>query len=145
MMKGTQFPTIFEDKGLDDFFEGFFRPVRHWGTEIGDIVPPMDVSETEKAFLIKAEMPGIKKDDIDVSVKDGVLTISGESKEETEEKKEGKVIRQERRYGKYVRSMSIGANVDVEHIKADYDDGILELTLPKLAIEEAKKIKVDIH
>ena len=145
MMKGTHFPTIFEEKGLDDFFEGFFRPVRNWDTEIGDIVPPMDVSETEKAFLIKAEMPGIKKDDIDVSVKDGVLTISGESKEETEEKKEGKVIRQERRYGKYVRSMSIGANVDVEHIKADYDNGVLELTLPKLAVEETKKIKVDIH
>jgi len=145
MMRSTHFPTLFEDKGLDDFFEGFFRPVRNMSTEVGDMIPLMDVTETEDAFLVKAEMPGIKKDDIDVSVEDGVLTISGETKEETEEKKEGKVISQERRYGKYVRSMSIGNNVDGEHIKAHYDDGVLELTLPKVAVEETKKIKVDIH
>lgn len=145
MMRGTHFPTIFEDKGLDDFFEGFFRPVRQMDTEVGDMMPLMDVSETETAFLIKAEMPGIKKEDIDVSLKDGMLTISGETKEETEEKEEGKVIRQERRYGTYVRSMSIGANVDGEHIEANYDNGVLELTLPKVALEETRKIKVDIH
>jgi HSP20 family protein len=145
MMRGTHFPTIFEDKGLDDFLEGFFRPVRQMDTEVGDMMPLMDVSETETAFLIKAEMPGIKKEDIDVSLKDGMLTISGETKEETEEKEEGKVIRQERRYGTYVRSMSIGANVDGEHIEANYDNGVLELTLPKVALEETRKIKVDIH
>jgi HSP20 family protein len=145
MMRGTHFPTIFEDKGLDDFFEGFFRPVRQMDTEVGEMMPLMDVSETETAFLIKAEMPGIKKEDIDVSLKDGMLTISGETKEETEEKEEGKVIRQERRYGTYVRSMSIGANVDGEHIEANYDNGVLELTLPKVALEETRKIKVDIH
>jgi HSP20 family protein len=145
MMRGTHFPTIFEDKGLDDFFEGFFRPVRQMDTEVGEMMPLMDVSETETAFLIKAEMPGIKKEDIDVSLKDGMLTISGGTKEETEEKEEGKVIRQERRYGTYVRSMSIGANVDGEHIEANYDNGVLELTLPKVALEETRKIKVDIH
>jgi HSP20 family protein len=145
MMRGTHFPTIFEDKGLDDFFEGFFRPVRQMDTEVGEMMPLMDVSETETAFLVKAEMPGIKKEDIDVSLKDGMLTISGETKEETEEKEEGKVIRQERRYGTYVRSMSIGANVDGEHIEANYDNGVLELTLPKVALEETRKIKVDIH
>ena len=145
MMRSTHFPTLFEEKGLDDFFEGFFRPVRHMEAEVGDMMPLMDVSETDDAFLVKAEMPGIKKDDIDVTIEDGVLTISGETKEETEEKKEGKVIRQERRYGKYVRSMSVGNNVDGEHIKAHYGDGVLELTLPKVAVEETKKIKVDIH
>lgn len=145
MMRSTNFPTIFEDKGLDDFFEGFFRPVRQLDAEIGDMTPLMDVSETEDAFLVKAEMPGIKKEDIEVSVEDGLLTIRGETKEETEEKKEGKVIRQERRYGKYVRSMSISPNVDGEHIEANYNDGVLELALPKLAVEEAKKIRVDIH
>ena len=144
-MRSTHFPTVFEDKGLDDFFEGFFRPVRQMDTEIGDMIPLMDVSETEDAFLVKAEMPGIKKEDIDVSIKDGMLTISGETKEETEEKEEGKLIRQERRYGKYVRSMSIGPNVDGEHIEANYDNGVLELTLPKMALEETRKIRVDIH
>jgi HSP20 family protein len=145
MLRSTNFPTLFEEKGLDDFFEGFFRPVRQLRTESGDMMPMMDVSETDDAFLVKAEMPGIKKEDIDVSVHDGVLTISGETKEETEEKKEGKVIRQERRYGKYVRSMTIGTNIDGKHIKAYYKDGVLELTLPKVAVEEPKKIKVDVH
>lgn len=145
MIKNTNFPTLFEEKGLDDLFEGFFRPIRHFGMDTGELMPAMDVTETDEAILVKAEMPGIKKEDIDISIQNGMLTVSGESKEEREEKKEGRVIRQERRYGRYTRSMNMGDNIDGEHISAEYKDGVLEITLPKLAVEETKKIKVDVH
>lgn len=144
MVKTTQFPTLFENRGLDDFFEGFFRPVRYEEGEKGDLVPRMDIRETDEAFIIKAEMPGIKKDDIEINIHDGLLTISGESEEKSEEKEEGKIVRQERRYGKYVRSMTVGNNIDQENINASYNDGVLELTLPKLAAVEPKKIKVNV-
>lgn len=144
MVKTTQFPTLFENRGLDDFFEGFFRPVRYEEGEKGDLVPRMDIRETEDTFIIKAEMPGIKKDDIEINIHDGLLTISGESEEKSEEKEEGKIVRQERRYGKYVRSMTVGNNIDQENINASYNDGVLELTLPKLAAVEPKKIKVNV-
>ena len=144
MVKTTQFPTLFENRGLDDFFEGFFRPVRYEEGEKGDLVPRMDIRETDESFIIKAEMPGIKKDDIEINIHDGLLTISGESEEKSEEKEEGKIVRQERRYGKYVRSMTVGNNIDQENINASYNDGVLELTLPKLAAVEPKKIKVNV-
>lgn len=144
MVRATHFPALFEDRGLDDFFEGFFRPVRKEGEESGDLVPRMDITETDKAFLIKAEMPGIKKEDIEISLHNGLLTISGETEEKSEEKEEGVIVRQERRYGKYVRSMSVGSHIDQENIIANYKDGVLEVTLPKVEAVEPKKIKVDV-
>lgn len=144
MLDTRQFPALFEDRGLDDFFEGFFRPIRPEEGETGDIIPRMDIRETDDSFIMKADMPGIKKEDIEINIHDGLLTISGESEEKTEEKEEGKVVRQERRYGKYVRSMTVGNNIDQEHIKANYTDGVLELTLPKVAKVEPKKIKVNV-
>ncbi len=145
MMRSAHFPALFEDKGLDELFEGFFLPIRQKAMETDHMIPLMDISETDGAFLVKAEMPGIKKEDIDINVHDGMLTISGETTAETEEKREGVVIRQERRSGKYVRSMTVGTNIDGAHITANYTDGVLELTLPKLELEESRKIRVDVH
>ena len=78
----------------------------------------MDVVERDSEFVIRTDLPGIKKEDINVTLENGVLTISGETKEETEEKENGQVIRQERRYGKYMRSLRLATPIDEKKVKA---------------------------
>jgi HSP20 family protein len=106
------------------------------------LAPAIDVSENDHAYVVRAELPGVKKDDLDVTINDGMLTINAETRYEHDEKKKGRVIRQERRYGKYVRSMRLGNDVDDARVTADYTDGILTLTLPKS--EEVKPKKIDV-
>jgi HSP20 family protein len=129
---------------FDRLFEGFLTPARVV-EEAGSLVPAMDVAETEHAYLIKAEMPGVKKEDIDITLENGVLSISGETREEKEEKDNGRVIRQERRYGKYVRSLRLGTEVNDKDIKAAYKDGVLEITVPKAEAVKPKKIAVEVN
>jgi HSP20 family protein len=131
---------------IDTMFEGFFRPLRWLDEEpAGEgLAPRLDVVERNNDFVVTAELPGIKKDDIDVSVENGVLTITAESRSETEEKEGDRVIRQERRYGKYLRSLRLGKAVDEKKVKASYKDGILELTLPKAEEVKPKRITVDV-
>ncbi len=130
---------------FDNLFEGFFRPTRWAIEESGkSLVPAVDIHETENEYLVRAELPGVRKEDIEVSMQNGLLTINAESRSETEEKKGGRVIRQERRYGKWVRSMRLGAHVDDKRIKAAYKDGVLELTLPKAEEVKPKKIEVQV-
>jgi len=133
------------DEDLDRVFEGFFRPLRVVEEATGeDLIPALDVSEKDDAYVIKAELPGVQKEDIAVTLENGVLTISGESGSEKEEKEEGRVIRQERRYGRYVRSLRLGAQIDDKNVKASYKDGVLELILPKAEEVKPKKIAVDV-
>ncbi|MFQ5935058.1 MAG: Hsp20/alpha crystallin family protein [Acidiferrobacterales bacterium] len=133
------------DDDFDNFFEGFFRPPRVSDEAVrGSLIPAVDVSENDEQYVVRAELPGVSKDDINVTVEDGVLTISAETKKEHEERKEGRVIRQERHYGKYVRSLRLGAQVDEHKAKAKYKDGVLELALPKAESEKPKRIAVDI-
>ncbi len=132
----------------DDFsglFENFLQPMR-WAEEEASqgIAPRLDVVERDNEFVVKAEMPGMKKDDIDVSLENGVLTITAETKTETEEKEGNRVIRQERRYGKYLRSLRLGKEIDEKQVKASYKDGILELVLPKAEEVKPKKIAVNV-
>jgi len=131
---------------LDTLFEGFFRPMRWVDEEAAGegLAPRLDVVERNGEFVVKAELPGVKKDDIEVSVENGVLTINAETRSETEEKEGDRVIRQERRYGRYVRSLRLGKAVDERKVKAAYKDGILELTLPKAEEVKPKKISVDV-
>jgi len=131
---------------LDNIFEGFFSPRRTvQSIDSGTFVPAVDVSETDNEYRVKAEMPGVKKADLNVNVQDGVLTINAESRYEDEEKKDGRVIRQERRYGKYSRAMRLGKDVDASGVKAEYKDGVLELTLPKLEEVKPKKISITVN
>ncbi len=127
---------------FDNLFEGLLSPRRVSAENGGALVPAIDVTEDENEYRIKAEIPGVKKEDLNVSVQDGVLTINAESKYEEEKKQEGRVIRQERRYGKFVRSMRLGRDVDSSKVRADYKDGVLDITLPK--VEEVKPKKIDI-
>jgi len=119
-----------------------WRPGRV-STEAGRaLVPALDVVETDGEYLVKAELPGVKKEDLEISVHDGMLTINAHTKYEHEDKDNGRVIRQERRYGKYVRSLRLGNDVDTEKVKAEYKDGVLELRLPK--VEEVKPKRIDV-
>lgn len=131
----------------EDIFENFFRPVRT-GSEnnpSGGLIPAMDIVEKDDAYEIHADLPGIKKEDIDITVHDGVLTLNAESKSEEEEKdKQGRVIRKERRYGKYVRSVKLASDVKEDSVEASYKDGVLKLTLPKAEEAQPKKIQVNV-
>jgi len=127
---------------FDDVFDDFWRPVRRENG--GAFAPAVDVKESDNEYRIRADLPGVKKEDLDISLQDGVLTINAEAKQEKKEEKEGRVIRQERRYGKFVRSMRLGDTVDADKIKAEYKDGVLDLVLPKTEKVKAKKIDVQV-
>ena len=133
------------DNDLDNMFEGFLSPERVFDESGGhDLVPVVDVSENENEFVVRAEVPGVRKEDVNVTVENGVLTISAESKSETEEKEGERVIRQERRYGKYMRSLRLGVDIDESKVKAVHKDGVLQVTLPKAEAVKPKRISVDI-
>lgn len=126
---------------FDDLFRGFFRPVRFEG-QPQQMTIKMDVNENDKAYTVHAEIPGVKKEDIDVSVEGNQVTISAEVKKEKEEKEGEKLLRSERYYGKISRSFTLGSDVEDSQSQAKYSDGVLELTLPKKASSVAKKLAI---
>ena len=114
---------------LDDLFRGFaLRPVR-FEQQAPQI--KMEVKENEGAYLVRAEIPGVKKEDIQVDIEGNMVSISAEVKQEKEQKEADRVIRSERYYGSMSRSFSLAHDVDEKAGKAKYTDGVLELTLPK--------------
>ena len=110
----------------------------------GDWSPRVDISETENNLVVKAEIPDVDKDDIKVSVDQGILTIEGEKKQE-KEKKDEKYHRIERYYGSFYRSFTLPANVDETKIEASFKNGVLNLHIPKLANATHKGINVKIN
>jgi len=108
-----------------------------------DWTPSVDIAETVEAFEIKAELPDVKKEDVKVTVEDGELRISGERKQEKEEK--GKRFhRVERSYGSFMRSFTLPENVDESKLTADYKDGLLNVRLPKTEKAKPKAIAVKV-
>jgi len=103
--------------------------------------PDVDIKETDKEIQIKADLPGMKLEDIEVSVDDDQLIIQGERKEEKEEKEKG-YIRVERNYGSFYRAFNLGVPVKADQIKATYKDGVLEITVPKAEAKKPKKIAI---
>jgi len=108
---------------------------------VADWTPSVDISETEGEYQIKAEIPDVKKEDVKVTVEDGVLTIQGERKHEKEEKGK-KYHRIERSYGSFVRTFSLPDVIDEEKVKAEFKEGVLNLSLPKS--EKAKPKAIDV-
>lgn len=106
--------------------------------------PAVDIYEDEKAIKVKAELPGVKPEEVKIEVEHGVLTLSGERKLEHEEKKEG-YHRVERSYGAFSRSFVLPEGVETEKIEANYKEGVLTLTLPKGAETQRKEIKITTH
>jgi len=103
--------------------------------------PSVDVSEQDDKITVKAELPGVNSEDVEVSVHDGMLTIGGEKKEESEERGEG-VYHSERRYGAFRREIRLPAGVDADKVEATCRDGVLTVTLPKTEQAKAKRIEV---
>ena len=135
---------------IEDMFERYNKAVgwpRSGGQEImrtGDWSPRVDIAETEKEFVIKAEIPEVKKEDVKVTVDNGVLTVLGERKQEKEEKGK-KFHRVERLYGSFSRSFTLPENVDGSKIKATFSDGMLSLQIPKMAEAKVKAIQVKVE
>jgi HSP20 family protein len=108
---------------------------------LADWSPSADITETDAAYLIKAEIPGVQKEDVKVTVQDGMLTMQGERKMEKEEKGK-KFHRIERSYGSFVRSFRIPDDADENSVKAEFKDGMLNVTLAKSAKAKAKSVNV---
>lgn len=112
-----------------------------WNEQTRAWAPALDVREDKNSFIVRAELPGMKRDDIDVSLHDGALVITGER--QAEAKEEGvEIHRQERFYGKFQRALTLPAPVAADKVKANYKDGVLTITLPKT--EEAKPKQIDV-
>ena len=144
----TAFTPILRRHGLlgrphRDFFERFFGdfglPTPF--SEEREFAPAFDVSETDKELIVKADVPGMDKEDINISLSDGLLTITGEKKKEKEDKNENYHC-VEMRYGKFSRTMRLPVEVDTEKVDATYKDGVLKITLPKSETVKPRKIKI---
>lgn len=125
---------------FDDLFRGFFRPVRM------DLELPqfkMDVKEDDKAYTVHADLPGVNKEDIHVSIEGNTVAISAETRSEAEQKEGEKVLKRERTYGKVYRSFALASDVDEASATAKYKDGVLELVLPKKSATASKRLTVE--
>jgi HSP20 family protein len=126
---------------FDDFFG---RPLVKSEWTDGVWNPTVDVSEDKDSVIIKAEMPGMRKEDVKISVQDNVLTLKGEKKQEKEEKDKN-YHRIERNYGSFCRSFQLPTSVKTDKIKANYKDGVLSVTLPKTEEVKPKEIPISIE
>ena len=129
------------DDAFDDLFRGFFmRPVRFEGQQ--EVQIKVDVSEDDKAYTVHAEIPGVKKEDIHVTIEGNQVGISAEVKKEKEVKEGEKVLRSERYYGKVSRAFTLGQDVDEAVAEAKYNNGVLELRLPKRTSAKSRRLNI---
>lgn len=132
-------PTTFNS----NIFDSYLRPNRNLTDRgRGSLYAPVDLSEKDESYFLKIDVPGIKKEDIDMSVKNGVLTVSGERKHENSEADESCSC-SELRYGTFSRSFRLGNGIDPDAIKAKLEDGVLEVTLSKKPEIKPKQIEVN--
>ncbi len=128
------------------FSDDLFRPLgllARWNDEIGQSgwLPAVDVRESDDAYVFTAELPGLAKDDVNITLEDSVLTLSGERRFE-EEDEEKNYRRIERAYGTFSRSFTLPSQVDAEHISAKFKDGLLTVTVPKAELAKPRKITI---
>ena len=130
------------DDTLDDLFRGFLvRPVSYEASA-GVAQFRVDVSENENAYRLHAEIPGVKKDEIQITIDGDTVAISAEVKNEKDAKNGDRLLRSERYYGKVYRAFTLGQSVDETSASAKYADGVLDVTLPKKAAVQAKRITI---
>lgn len=127
-------------RAMDRVFDEFM-PMRWRAAETVDLTFPIDLWETDDRVMVRAALPGVKPDEIDISVSEGVLTIKGEHKEERKEEKESYYHR-EIRYGAFSRSVQLPCRVDHERAEAEFENGVLTISLPKAEEVRSKTIKV---
>jgi HSP20 family protein len=140
MANVARFNTL--DTALDELMRGFFvRPMNYEPTT-GPAQLRVDVSENETGYEVRAEIPGVRKEDINVAIDGSQVEISAEVKNEKEVKEGEKVLRSERYYGKVYRAFALGQDIDEAQTQARYADGVLELKLAKKATSAAKRITI---
>lgn len=137
---GSSFVTSpFFPATVNELFDNFFTNA--WNTEErANFVPATNIVENEKDFRVELSAPGFNKTDIKVEVENDTLVISGEHKEETKEEN-ANYTRKEFNYGSFKRSFSLPENVNTDNVEAKYENGILTITLPKIAEEKLKTVK----
>jgi HSP20 family protein len=121
----------------------FARALRRNDGEGFEWSPVADISETDKEYLIKAELPEVKKEDVKITLDNGVITIAGERRQ-AKEQKEANEIRVESFYGTFSRSFSLPENIDAKAIQAEAKDGVLKVRIPKTKAEAPKKIAIEV-
>jgi HSP20 family protein len=123
---------------VDRFFDAFFdqsqRTSRRW-------VPPMDLVEAEDHFVLKADLPGLREEDVKIEVQDGTLTIAGERKAENEQREHG-WYRIERSFGSFNRSLTLPDGIDADRIEASFSHGVLEVRIPKPEERKPRRIEI---
>ena len=124
------------DSVFSDFFHGFGRPALRVGDSDNVAGMRVDVTENDKNYEISAELPGVKKDDIEITLNNDVLTVSAHKVTESEKKEKGKIIWRERSSGAISRSFTVSPGTTQKDIKANFSDGILTLSVPKKAAEK---------
>jgi len=129
----------FGDSAMDDLFRGFFRPVRG---EREAVSIKLDVTEKDNAYTVRAEIPCVAKDDIQVSIEGNQVTIGAEVKRETEKKEGERVLHSERYFGSAFRSFTLPSELDEQASAAKYENGVLELTLAKKPAVAGRKLTI---
>ena len=139
-MTRVQVYDPFAGSGIDDLFRGFFAPVRR---EVDSPVSiKVDVTENDKGYVVHAEVPGVRKDDIHVTIEGNQVSISAETKRESQKKEGERVLRTERYYGSSYRSFVLPTEIDESSSEAKYDNGVLELKLAKKAAVTGRKLAI---
>ncbi len=129
---------------MNRLFNSFFdTPTPANGTTFRRWIPAMDLVETESSYVLKADLPGLSESDVTIELDDNVLTISGERKAEHEDRKAG-YYRVERSYGSFRRSLTLPEGVDPEAVKATFENGVLDVTVPKPAQQEPRKVQITV-
>src|SRR3954447_6488893 len=126
---------------MNRLFDTFFGGGRANNGAARRWVPPMDLVEAEDHLVLKADLPGLDSDDVNIEIKDGVLTVAGERKTEHEERADG-FYRVERGFGSFSRSMSLPEHVNAEDISANFDKGVLEIRIPKPADRKPHRVEI---
>jgi len=130
---------------FDGLFNHFLAPTTSKGFNEAFFTPRVDIKEAEKGYTLVADLPGVKKNDLSVTLDNGVLTVEASTNEESSEEEDGKVIRKERRSGKFMRSFNLGTDIHEEDISANFADGVLSLTIPKIEKTVPKSRQIDIN
>ena len=129
---------------LDDLFKGYWvRPMHLFDERPETQTIRMDVREGEKNYTVHAELPGVKKEDVQVSIEGNTLAVSAEMKKASQEQEGDKLLRRERYYGKLYRGISLGQEVDEANASARFENGVLELILPKKAVTAARRLAIE--
>jgi HSP20 family protein len=129
---------------MNRLFNTFFdTPTTGNGNTARRWMPAMDLVETEDDFVLKADLPGLKEEDVNIEVEENVLTISGERKSEHEDKHEG-YVRVERSYGSFRRSLTLPKGVDAEAVTANFDNGVLEVHIPKPEERKPRRVAIQV-